>query len=61
VSSKKTSQNATDVESFAKRIEVLTETLEKAKEGGFLRSKRMLDRIDRLSKCVVMSFRITGL
>ena len=52
--SKKTSQNTDDIESFAKRIEALTETLEKAIEGGALLSKSMLGRIDRLSKYVVI-------
>jgi len=45
-----TSQNAEDIESFTKQIEALTETLNRATEGGGSLSKPMLDRIDRLLK-----------
>jgi exonuclease VII small subunit len=46
----KTSQNADDVESFAKRIQALIEILEQVTKGDLPLSKPMLDRIDHLSK-----------
>jgi hypothetical protein len=51
----KTSQNADDIESLAKRIKTLAETFEKATERGVPLSKAMLERIARLSKYVVIT------
>ena len=54
----KTSQNADDIESLAKRIKTLAETFEKATERGVPLSKAMLERIDRLSKYVVITAQV---
>jgi hypothetical protein len=54
----KTSQNADDIESLAKRIKTLAETFEKATERGVPLSKAMLERTDRLSKYVVITAQV---